>query len=142
VPEVGGALLRAARRPGGDVLRPDAGPHQGPAGQRTPFILLDWQEFEIIRPLFGEVQWSSEWGAYARRYRIAYIVVARKNGKSEIAAAISCTCSSATTRSRSEVYCAAKDTKQAGKVFEPALRMTQLSPALSKRLVHNKNARG
>jgi phage terminase large subunit-like protein len=48
---------------------------------RTPFILLDWQEFEIVRPLFGEVQWSAEWGCYARRYRIAYIVVARKNGK-------------------------------------------------------------
>src|SRR5688572_11014370 len=38
--------------------------------QRTPFILLHWQEFEIIRPLFGEVLWDEEWGQYARRYRI------------------------------------------------------------------------
>jgi phage terminase large subunit-like protein len=108
---------------------------------RTPFLLLDWQEFEIIRPLFGEVQWSHEWGTYARRYRIAYIVVARKNGKSEIAAAIQLYMLVGDDEESAEVYCAAKDTKQAGKVFEPALRMTQLSVPLSKRLVHNKNAR-
>ncbi|WP_116201279.1 terminase large subunit [Amycolatopsis circi] len=109
--------------------------------KRTPFLLLDWQEFEIIRPLFGEVQWSSEWGTYARRYRIAYIVVARKNGKSEIAAAIQLYMLVGDDEESAEIYCAAKDTKQAGKVFEPALRMVQLSPRLSKRLKHIKNAR-
>ncbi|WP_432845988.1 terminase large subunit [Amycolatopsis sp. CA-161197] len=109
--------------------------------KRTPFLLLDWQEFEIIRPLFGEVEWSSEWGTYARRYRIAYIIVARKNGKSEIAAAIQLYMLVGDDEESAEIYCAAKDTKQAGKVFEPALRMVQLSPKLSKRLQHIKNAR-
>lgn len=109
--------------------------------KRTPFVLLDWQEFEIIRPLFGEVQWSSEWGCYARRYRLAYIVVARKNGKSELAAGIQLYMLVGDDEESAEIYCAAKDTKQAGKVFEPALRMTQLSPVLSKRLKHIKNAR-
>lgn len=109
--------------------------------QRTPFVLLDWQEYDIIRPLFGEVQWSEEWGAYARRYRIAYIVVARKNGKSELAAGIMLYMLVGDDEQSAEIYCAAKDTKQAGKVFEPALRMVQLSPRLSKRLKHIKNAR-
>lgn len=109
--------------------------------QRTPFVLLDWQEFEIIRPLFGEVIWNAEFGAYARRYRIAYIVVARKNGKSELAAGIMLYMLVGDDEQSAEVYCAAKDTKQAGKVFEPALRMVQLSPQLSKRLKHIKNAR-
>lgn len=49
--------------------------------RRTPFIPKDWQEQEIIRPVFGEVDWSEDWGMYVRRYRIAYIIVARKNGK-------------------------------------------------------------
>ncbi len=109
--------------------------------KRTAFILLDWQEFEIVRPLFGEVQWTSEWNCYARRYRIAYIVVARKNGKSELAAGIQLYLLVGDDEDSAEIYCAAKDTKQAGKVFEPALRMTQLSPVLNKRLKHIKNAR-
>jgi phage terminase large subunit-like protein len=109
--------------------------------KRTAFVLLDWQEYEIVRPLFGEVQWSHEWNCYARRYRIAYIVVARKNGKSELAAGIQLYLLVGDDEDSSEVYCAAKDTKQAGKVFEPALRMVQLSPVLSKRLKHIKNAR-
>ncbi|MEU7787673.1 terminase TerL endonuclease subunit [Amycolatopsis sp. NPDC049159] len=78
---------------------------------RTPFLLLDWQEFEIIRPLFGEVQWSSEWGTYARRYRIAYIVVARKNGKSEIAAAIQLYMLVGDDEESAEVYCLAPETR-------------------------------
>lgn len=109
--------------------------------QRTPFVLLDWQEFEIIRPLFGEVLWDSEWERYARRYRIAYIIVARKNGKSELAAGIMLYMLVGDDEQSAEIYCAAKDTKQAGKVFEPALRMVQLSPKLSNRLKHIKNAR-
>jgi phage terminase large subunit-like protein len=108
---------------------------------RTAFVPRPWQEHEVIRPLFGEVLWSSEWGTYVRRYRIAYIVVARKNGKSELAAAIQLYMLVGDDEESAEVYCAAKDTKQAGKVFEPALRMTQLSPRLSKRLKHIKNAR-
>lgn len=109
--------------------------------QRTPFILLDWQEYEIIRPLFGEVVWDTEWEQYTRRYRIAYIVVARKNGKSELAAGIMLYMLVGDDEQSAEIYCAAKDTKQAGKVFEPALRMVQLSPKLSKRLKHYKHAR-
>ncbi len=113
---------------------------KGPTA-RHPFLLKPWQEWEIIRPLFGEVIWSAEHGQYVRRYRIGYIVMGRKNGKSEIAAGILLYLLVGDDEESAEIYSAAKDTKQAGKVFEPALRMVQLSPELSKRLVHNKNAR-
>lgn len=108
---------------------------------RQPFILTDWQELEIHRPLFGEVLWSDEWGRYVRRYRVAVIVVGRKNGKSEYIAGNVLDLTVADDEEAAEVYGAAKDTKQAGKVFEPALRMTQLSPKLGARLKHNKNSR-
>lgn len=109
--------------------------------RRQPFIPKDWQEFEILRPLFGEVDWTHDWKQYARRYRVAYIIVARKNGKSEIAAGILLYLLLGDDEDFAEIYSAAKDTKQAGKVFEPALRMAQLSPIISKSIVHNKNAR-
>jgi phage terminase large subunit-like protein len=106
---------------------------------RRPFILEDWQEWEIIRPLFGEVIWDDENEAYARRYRIAWIVVARKNGKSELAAGIMLYMLVGDDEDSAEVYCAAKDKDQAKKVFDPAKRMVQLSPKLSQRLGYNKN---
>lgn len=113
---------------------------KGPAA-RSKFVLRFWQEHEIIRPLFGEVIWSAEWKRYVRRFRTATIVVARKNGKSELVAGIILYLLVGDDEESAEVYGAAKDTKQAGKVFEPALRMVQLSPKLNKRLRHNKNAR-
>lgn len=108
---------------------------------RQKFILEDWQEWEIIRPVFGEVVWSDEWACYVRRYRVAHIVVARKNGKSEAAAGVVLLLLVADDEEAAEVYGAAKDTKQAGKVAEVVERMRQLSPVLSARLKYNKNAR-
>jgi len=118
------------------VLRHTSGPFA-----RRPFVLEPWQEFEIIRPLFGEVEWSTEWRRYVRRYRIAYIVMARKNGKSALAAAIVLYLLVADGEETAEVYGAAKNTRQAGKVYGPVKRMVQLSPALKKRLKENKAAR-
>ncbi|MFC4333873.1 terminase large subunit [Salininema proteolyticum] len=100
-----------------------------------------WQEFEIVRPLFGEVQWSSEWGRYVRRYRTATIVMSRKNGKSALVSGIILYLLVGDDEESAEIYGAAKDTKQAGKVFEPALRMVQLSPVLAHRLRHIKSSR-
>jgi phage terminase large subunit-like protein len=112
---------------------------------RQAFKLEPWQEHEIIRPLFGEVAWSTEWRCYARRYRIAYIVLGRKNGKSEIAAGIALYMLVGDDEEAAEVYGAAKDTKQARKVWEPAERMRTLSPKLNSdlggRLGVNKNER-
>ena len=106
---------------------------------RRAFVLEPWQEYEIIRPLFGEVVWSSEWQCYVRRYRIAYIILGRKNGKSEIVAGIALYMLVGDDEEAAEVYGAARDTKQARKVWEPAERMRTLSEELRSRLGVNKN---
>jgi phage terminase large subunit-like protein len=108
--------------------------------RRTPFVLRPWQEHEIIRPLFGEVVWSNEWGRYVRRYRRAFLIMSRKNGKSEIAAGILLYLLVGDGEESAEVYTAAKDKDQAQKIFGPARRMVELSPVLRKRLQHIKNA--
>lgn len=108
---------------------------------RKPFLLEPWQEHELIRPIFGEVVWSPEWQRYVRRYRVAYIVMARKNGKSALVAALVLYLLVGDDEESAEVYGAAKTTRQAGKVFKPVRRMMQLSPVLAKRLGENKAAR-
>jgi phage terminase large subunit-like protein len=50
---------------------------------RRPFVLEAWEEHDIVRPLFG---WKRADGT--RRYRRCFVWVARKNGKTELAAGI------------------------------------------------------
>lgn len=97
------------------------------AGQ--PFILEDWQRDEIIRPLFG---WKRESDG-TRRYRIAYIEVPRKNGKSTLAAGIALLLLFADDEPGAEVYSAAADRDQASIVFDEAKRMVEGSPQLARR---------
>ncbi|MGW4030758.1 terminase large subunit [Streptomyces sp. NPDC004838] len=112
----------------------------GPFANR-PFVLARWQEHEIIRPLFGEVIWSVQWGRYVRRYTRATIVMARKNGKSALLSGIALYMLCGDGEQAAEVYGAAKTTRQAGKVFEPCVRMQKRSPILAARLTHIKNVR-
>lgn len=102
---------------------------------RTPFILSTWQRRDIVAPLFGEVVWDEEWDCYVRRYRIAWIEVARKNGKSELLAFIALYLLVADGVEGAEIYGCAMDRGQAAKVFDVAARMVKLSPVLSARLV-------
>lgn len=108
---------------------------------RKPFVLEEWQEHDIIRPLFGTVVWSPEWNCYARQYRIAWIELGRKNGKSELDAGIVWYLLVADGEEAAEIYGGAKDTKQAGKVAEVVERMRQLSPVLRERCEYNKSRR-
>ena len=108
---------------------------------RTPFRLSTWQLDDIMAPLFGEVVWSTEFDRYVRRYRLCWIEVARKNGKSEILAGIALYLTIADDEAGSEVYGCAMDRDQARKVFDVAERMIHLSPLLSSRLRINKQAK-
>lgn len=101
---------------------------------RTPFILDDWQRDDIIRPLFGTVSWSNEQDAYIRQYDLAWIELARKNGKSELLSGIALLMLCADDEESAEVYSVAADRDQAALVFNVAKRMVELSPVLSKRL--------
>lgn len=108
---------------------------------RTAFHLMDWQLNEIMAPLFGTVTWSEEFNRYIRRYRIAWIEVARKNGKSELLAGIALYLLVADDEEGAEIYGCAVDRDQARKVYDVAERMVHLSPLLSSRLKINKQAK-
>lgn len=108
---------------------------------RTPFRLAQWQLDDIMAPLFGEVVYSQEFGRYVRRYRLAWIEVARKNGKSELLAGIALYLLIADDEEGAEIYGCAMDRDQARKVFDVAERMIHLSPLLSSRLRINKQAK-
>lgn len=105
---------------------------------RTPFELEQWQIDEIIRPVFGEVAWSEQWTQYTRRYQIAYVVMARKNGKSALASAMVLYLLVGDGEESSQILGAALDKEQAALVYKPVRRMVELSPVLSKRLKENK----
>ena len=92
-----------------------------------PFFLLPWQE-RIVRDVFGIV---TEEGY--RQFRTAYVEIPKKNGKSELAAAIALYLLYADSEPSAEVYGAAADRQQASIVFDVARRMVEMTPALMKR---------
>lgn len=100
---------------------------------RTAFHPASWQRRQILVPLFGTVEWSTEWGRWVRSYRTAWIELARKNGKSELLAGIALVLLCADDEEGAEVYSCACDVPQARKVFDVAQRMVELSPLLSRR---------
>ena len=93
-----------------------------------PFKLLPWQE-QIIRDLFGTIKPNGY-----RQFNTAYVEIPKKNGKSELAAAISLLLCCADGEERAEVYGCAADRQQASIVFEVAADMVRMNPALSKRV--------
>jgi phage terminase large subunit-like protein len=99
----------------------------------SPFVLTTWQRNDIVVPLFGTVEWSAEWSRWVRSYRVGWIEMARKNGKSELLAGMALVLLCADDDEGAEVYGCACDVPQARKVYDVAERMVQLSPQLSKR---------
>lgn len=92
------------------------------------FKLERWQTF-ILACLFG---WMRADGT--RRFRSAYIEVARKNGKSTLCSGIGLYALVADGEEGAEVYCCATKKDQAKLVFVEAERMRKASPGLSKRI--------
>lgn len=100
---------------------------EGPkAGQ--PFELEAWQSEHIIRPLFG---WKRPDGT--RRYRVAYIEIPRKNGKTTLAAGIALKLTFADHEPGAQVYAAAADKDQAAIVFNAAKAMRDANHELRRR---------
>lgn len=92
------------------------------------FQLIDWQE-QIIRDLFGTVKADGY-----RQFTTAYVEIPKKQGKSELAAAVALLLTCGDGEERAEVYGCAADRQQASIVFEVAADMVRMSPALSKRV--------
>lgn len=93
------------------------------AGQKLK--LEPWQAF-AFSSIFGWVTKKTK----KRRFREAYIRVARKNGKSFFAAGIGTYMFCADGENSAEVYCGATTMAQAKKVFTPARQMADRLPSL------------
>ena len=93
-----------------------------------PFELINWQE-QIIRDLFGTLKPNGY-----RQFNTAYIEIPKKQGKSELAAAVALLLTCGDGEERAEVYGCAADRQQAAIVFDVAADMVRMCPALSKRV--------
>ncbi len=88
---------------------------------------LKWQRV-LIKKLFGTVDENGY-----RIYRICYVEIPKKNGKSELAAAIALYLLFGDYEIGAEIYSAATDREQAAIVFNIAAQMVRMSPGLLKR---------
>lgn len=88
-----------------------------------PFELQPWQQ----RLLFELFEISPKTGL--RRFRRALIGIPRKNGKTELCAALALYFLLADNERSAEVYCAAASEEQADRVFMAARRMCELEDA-------------
>ena len=107
-----------------------------------PFRLRHWQEQEIVRPLFTTDRRGK------RRYRTALVMMPRKNGKTELAAALAIDGLLNDHEIGAEVYSAAADRDQASLVFNVAAQMIRNHPKLdavcdihesTKKILHRKS---
>jgi phage terminase large subunit-like protein len=91
------------------------------------FTLFDWQR-PIISDVYGTVNSRG-----LRQYRYVYLEVPKKNGKSEIVAALGLFHVFADHEINGQVYGCAGDKEQATLVFDVAVEMIDQIPALKKR---------
>lgn len=100
--------------------------------QGTPFLPMSWQE-DAVRKFYGWVTKDDE-GDTVRKYQYLYLEIPKKNGKSELSAALGLYHMVADGEENGEVYLCAADRENAGIVFNAALYMVRNSKFLSKRL--------
>jgi phage terminase large subunit-like protein len=94
----------------------------------APLLLFDWQK-DFLRRVFG---WKRADGL--RRFRVVYLEVAKKNGKSTMLAGLELELDVADGEGSPEIHILAGDKKQAGIIFNESARMVEASPELKKRL--------
>ena len=92
------------------------------------FELIDWQE-QIIRDIVGILKPNGY-----RQFNTAYVEIPKKQGKSELAAAVALLLTCGDGEERAEVYGCAADRNQAKIVFDVAVDMVKFCPALSRRV--------
>lgn len=93
------------------------------AAKKELLILSDWQVF-VVCNIFGWFRGDK------RRFWTAFLLIARKNGKSALAAAIALYMFLEDGEFGAEVYSGATTEKQAWEVFRPAKLMVERTPAL------------
>lgn len=95
------------------------------AARHELLVLEPWQKF-ILASLFGWVHRKTK----LRRFREAYCEIPRKNGKSQIAAAIGMKLFADDNEHGAEVFSGATSEKQAWEIFRPARLMAKGTPEL------------
>ena len=93
-----------------------------------PFQLMPWQE-DFIRTLYGTLKPDG-----TRQYRQALLYLARKNGKTSMAAALALYHLLADGKPGAEVYLAAGSREQASICFNQCRDFVRSNPTLNKRL--------
>lgn len=91
-----------------------------------PFKLLPW-EIDLIKKAFGTVREDG-----TRQYSTIYVEIGKKNGKSELGAAIALYMLLADGESNAEVYVAACDRQQASIIFNTSVNFVEGNNTLSK----------
>jgi len=92
------------------------------------FELLPWEE-QIVTDIYGTLKKDG-----TRQYRTAYIEVPKKNGKTELMAALGLKQLCADDEFAAEVYGCASDRGQASLAFDVAVEMVEQEPELRKRM--------
>lgn len=113
------------------VLTHVKGPKAG-----LPFVLDQWQQNDIIKPLFGWIDPKTG----LRRFKTCYVEIPRKNGKSTLAAGIALYLLFIDPEEGAEIFSAAADRDQAAIIFDIAKQMVKQSPILEKSLQVYKRA--
>jgi len=91
-----------------------------------PFILAPWQQ-AVVANAFG---WKHK-DTHLRRYRIVWVYVPRKNGKSSMAAPLALYLTFCDGEPGAEVFSAAADRDQASLVYDPARHIVENNKHLS-----------
>jgi len=98
-----------------------------------PFRLQPWQYFDVFAPLFGWFRYDDEYGRPVRRFNRTYIEVAKKNGKSPMAAYVGAYMMAADGEPGGKVFSSASSKEQAAIVHDHAIQMIRGSFDLANR---------
>jgi len=93
-----------------------------------PFTLLKWQS-DVISEFYGEIKKNGY-----RRYQYLYLEIPKKNGKSELAAALGLYHLVAEGQMNGEIYIVAADKENAGIIYRAAVSMIEQNEYLTERL--------
>ena len=95
-----------------------------------PFRLLDWQREDVIEEIFGWMKVETD----TRKFRVGYIELPKKNGKSTLLSGISLYTAFCDNEPSAECFGCATSRDQAGIVFKQMVELVRASKLLSSRL--------
>lgn len=98
-----------------------------------PFVLQPWQR-EPLQEFYGTMETDDETGQIYRRFQYLYLEIPKKNGKTELSAALGLYHLVGDGEKNPQVYICAADKENASICFNAMLNMLEYLPWLKKRL--------